>query len=87
MVTVVTGTINRVVAAEMSTDLLLTGLGEQETPGGTGYFVIQKTHENYNALYSLALVAATNGYSITVKTVGDINQNEPATVGYMFVDW
>lgn len=51
------------------------------------YFVLKLDHPNYNALYSLALSAAINGYTLTIRTTADIIKDEPAVVQYMVVDW
>lgn len=51
------------------------------------YFVLQLNHPNYNALYSLALSAAINGYTLTIRTEKDTVKDEPAIVLYMVVDW
>ena len=51
------------------------------------YFVLPQTHENYNALYSLALASAINHYDLLVRTTADINPGERAEVEYMVVDW
>lgn len=51
------------------------------------YFVLPQTHENYNALYSLALTAAVNGYDLWVRTTDDVDANDPAEVRYLVVDW
>ena len=52
-----------------------------------GYFQLNQRHPNYNALYSLALTAATNGYELNVRTEDEITPNEYAVVWYMTVDW
>lgn len=53
-----------------------------------GYFVLQMKHNNYHALYSLALVAAVNGYQLEVRAEGeDISPEHYAIVSYMVVDW
>jgi hypothetical protein len=57
-----------------------------DTPKG-GYFQLLKTHTNYNALYSLALTAATNGLDFSIRTVDDISSTSHAEVQYMVVDW
>lgn len=51
------------------------------------YFSLELTNPNYNALYSLALSAAVNGYPLQIRTVGDIKPTETAVVEYMVVDW
>jgi hypothetical protein len=52
-----------------------------------GYFALKQTHTNYNALYSLALVAAVNGYDLQIRTEADITPTAYADVRYMVVDW
>jgi hypothetical protein len=51
------------------------------------YFELSMSHSNYNALYSLALVAAVNGYDLQIRTTTDIDPNVIALVQYMVVDW
>ena len=51
------------------------------------YFVLPIAHDNYNALYSLALASAINGYELWIRTTEDIDAGEPAEVSYMVVDW
>ena len=50
-------------------------------------FVLQQSHENYNALYSLALAAAINGYDLLIRTIGDVSPGQEASVAYMLVDF
>ncbi len=52
-----------------------------------GYFVLPQEHNNYHALYSLALSSAINGYQLSIRTTTDINPGDPAEVAYMVVDW
>jgi hypothetical protein len=52
-----------------------------------GYFFIDSSHPNYNALYSLALVAAVNRYELTIRTSADISSLAHAKVEYLVVDW
>jgi hypothetical protein len=51
------------------------------------YFLLEQTHPNYNALYSLALTAAINRYPLWIRTEADISPTAYATVRYMVVDW
>jgi hypothetical protein len=51
------------------------------------YFRLDQNHPNYNALYSLALSAAINGYRLRIRTEGEIVPTETPTVRYMVVDW
>jgi hypothetical protein len=52
-----------------------------------GYFALRQAHINYNALYSLALAAAVNGYDLQIRTEQEITPTEYADVWYMVVDW
>lgn len=52
-----------------------------------GYFFIETSHPNYNALYSLALAAAVNRYELSIRTTADISNQAHAKVEYMVVDW
>ena len=52
-----------------------------------GYFQLDQSHPNYNALYSLALSAAINGYLLRIRTEGPITPTEYAVVRYMVVNW
>lgn len=45
------------------------------------------SHENYNALYSLFLAAAINGYDLTITTLEEITPGETVDIWYMLVDW
>ena len=51
------------------------------------YFRLPRSHENYNALYSLAVVASINRYPLWIRTEVDIDPGERAEVMYMVVDW
>lgn len=51
------------------------------------YFLLNISHSNYNALYSLALVAAVNRYVLEIRTAEDITPDEHAQVNYMRLMW
>ena len=51
------------------------------------YFVLRRAHENYNALFSLALSAAINGNALTVRTYSAIDKGEEGIIRWMVVDW
>ncbi len=51
------------------------------------YFLINISHENYNSLYSLALVAAVNGYKMKIRAYEDFDPEVIAEVSYLTVDW
>lgn len=52
-----------------------------------GYFHLDKGHSNYNSLYSLAVVAAVNGYNLLIRVSPDITPSEHGQVVYMYIDW
>lgn len=52
-----------------------------------GYFYLSKTHGNYNSLYSLAVVAAVNRYTLSIRTRQEIVSTEHGEVVYMVLDW
>jgi hypothetical protein len=52
-----------------------------------GYFQLNQRHPNYNALYSLALTAATNGRELRIRTEAEITPTEYALVRYMTLDF
>jgi hypothetical protein len=52
-----------------------------------GYFQLQKGHANYSALVSLILLAVSQGYSITLRTSGDITPTAHAMVIYAVIDF
>ncbi len=52
-----------------------------------GYFRLNSTCDNYNAMYSLALSAAVNRLPILIRTEEEISPRSEATVEYLVVDW
>ncbi|MGH8066780.1 MAG: hypothetical protein ACRERE_16395 [Candidatus Entotheonellia bacterium] len=81
-----TGKVNRIYATGSRTYVRLADIPPEATPQN-GYFRLEQSHSNYNALYSLALVAAVNSYDLRIRTVSDIVPTETAEVAYMVVDW
>jgi len=51
------------------------------------YFYLLLTHPNYNALFSLASMAAMGGRVLWVRTVKDITPTEYGEVEYMVLDF
>ena len=80
------GQVSRIYTTGGYTYYRLAGLPANLTPKNH-YFRLAQTHSNYNALYSLALVAAVNRYRLWIRTNTDIDPNQIATVRYMVVDW
>lgn len=86
-----------------STFFRLALTNREEMPGGpdaneennyNGYFFLLPGDANYSALYSLLLVAATNGYDLQARVFGEISPwisaeepGENAHVNYLVVDW
>lgn len=82
----VTGKVNRIYATSGQVFFRLTDLPPGNTPQD-GYFRLNQSHSNYDALYSLALTAAVNRYELQIRTNGDIDPTQVADVRYMVVDW
>lgn len=51
------------------------------------YFYLDSDHPNYNALYSLALLAANGRHRLQVRTFGDAVPTEYARISYLVIDW
>ena len=65
---------------------------ENVTPGNEplprdGYFLLRRDHENYDAIYSLALLAASGRHRLQIRSVADADPSEHAEVAYMVLDW
>jgi hypothetical protein len=52
-----------------------------------GYFRLNQSTANYHAMYSLALAAAINRYTLQIRTVSAISPFQHAEVAYLVVDW
>jgi hypothetical protein len=81
-----TGKVSRIYATSGQVFIRLTNIPADATPQD-GYFRLLQSHDNYDALYSLALTAAVNGYDLQIRTRGEIVSTQPANVAYMMVDW
>jgi hypothetical protein len=81
------GQVSRIYANTSGAFIRLAGLPPEDTPGGENYFELRLNHANYNALYSLALVAAANRYNLRIRTQSDITSASNAVVSYLVVDW
>ena len=92
MARAVTGRVNRIYPNQGDgVRIRLSGIPADDTPSD-GYFLLQYSHQNYNALYSLALVAAVNNYDLTIRIQGpsdvDIDPSVPSPpISYMVVDF
>jgi hypothetical protein len=86
MAVVAIGQVNRIYTTSGRSYIRLEGLDPSVTPLD-GYFRLEQTHPNHNALYSLALVAAVNRYDLQIRTVADITNQAHAEVLYMVIDW
>ena len=81
----VTGAVKRLYVTVGVTHIRLQ-IPEDEAPKD-GYFDLRQDHANYNALYSLALSAAINGYPLQIRTRGEIDPAQPINIQYLVVDW
>jgi hypothetical protein len=61
--------------------------GKTEMNPTSGYYVIQTSHKNYSSLVGLLLTAASNRYTIYVRTKETLNPQGHAEVYYLVVDW
>ncbi len=52
-----------------------------------GYFKLDRNHPNYNALFSLACMAAMSRRPLTISTRDDIVPTEFAEVVYLVLDF
>jgi hypothetical protein len=52
-----------------------------------GLFELRMSNANYNAQYSLALVAAANRWPLTIRVMGSITKDSYAAVSFLIVDW
>jgi hypothetical protein len=52
-----------------------------------GQFVLPVAHDNYNAIYSLALASAVNRYTVRIRTTADIDPGDRGEVEYFWVKW
>ncbi|SFT85357.1 hypothetical protein SAMN05660657_03528 [Geodermatophilus amargosae] len=52
-------------------------------------FILRNSHQNYNALYSLALAAAANRWTLVIRIAGDaqIDPEQEAEVALLGVAW
>ena len=80
-----TGAVTRLYVSEGRTYIRLQ-IPQSEQPKD-GYFELQQSHENYDALYSLALSAAVKGIPLQIRTHGEITPGDHPNVYYMVVDW
>ena len=85
-----TGTVERLYVARNSSNqglaFIRLNIPASQRPRD-GYFLLEQSHPNFNALYSLALSAAINGYPLRIRTQSDITATAHGLVEYMLVDW
>ncbi len=82
-----TGKIARLFTDARGTSITL-DIAHAQAPANN-YFLLERTHENYNALYALALAAAANRWPLTIRIEGEvpIPGIVNAIVQYFVVDW
>jgi len=71
----VKGKVKKIYAHEDLVYVSLEGLDLGVTPKEE-FFLLARNHPNYNALYSLALVAAVNRYELEIRTKAEITNQE-----------
>ena len=91
MARAVTGRVERIYPNPEGARVRLSGIPADDTPSDR-YFLLEIGHPNYNALYSLTLVAAVNNYNLTIRIQGpsdvDIDPSVPSPpVQYMYIDF
>jgi len=52
-----------------------------------GYFSLETAHPHANALYSLAMLAASGRYRLQIKTKAEAVPTSRALIQYMVIDW
>jgi hypothetical protein len=80
-----TGAVTRLYVTEGRTYIRLQ-IPQSQQPKD-GYFELLQSHQNYDALYSLALSAAAKGVPLQVRTYGEITPTDYPNVNYLVVDW
>jgi hypothetical protein len=58
------------------------GLNIRHMNMSDGYFLLRKTHSNYDTLASVAIVAAVNRHPLCIRTSEDSND-----VAYLVMEW
>jgi hypothetical protein len=51
------------------------------------YFSLETNHPHANALYSLAMLAASGRHRLQIKTKGEAVATSRALISYMVIDW
>jgi hypothetical protein len=82
----VTGSVARLYPTRGATYIRL-NLAASDPKPKDEYFRLAKAHDNYNALYALALSSAINGYRLQIRTTADITPTDYANVEYFVVDF
>jgi hypothetical protein len=52
-----------------------------------GYFLLPLSHDNYSALYSLALFASAGRHRLSIRSVTDADSASHAEISYLVLDW
>lgn len=86
MIPSATGVVTRLYVSSPGTYIRL-DIGPELQPS-SNYFLLQLSHPDYNALYSLALAAAVNRLPLRIRANGDVPlKGRDCFVSYMVVDW
>jgi hypothetical protein len=81
----------RIIALTVARQEVIIGLDNDpaQGPKDNVLHLLNADHANFNALYSLALAAASNRWPVTIRIAGDgqISQAEVANVSRLAVGW
>jgi len=86
MATRAKGKVSRIHPLDGVCKISLEGIPADATPL-EGVFRLEQDHDNYNALYSLALAAAVNRYDLDIGTYEEIVPHHHGKVEFMLVNW
>jgi hypothetical protein len=87
MATTVTG---RIIKFHVDREAAIISLDNDPKDGPKGnVWTLKRDHSNYNALYSLALAAAANRWTVRILIEGtsEIDPNREANIRRLAVDW
>ena len=86
MIPSATGVVTRLYVREEGTNIRINV--DPDLQPKDSYFLLELSHPDYNALYSLALAAAVNRLPLRIRANGDDPiKGRVCTVSYMVVDW
>jgi len=89
MASVVKGKVSLLYPTQNGCYVRLLDLAAKRQPKGN-LFLLQLSHKNYNAIYSLVLSAAINRLVISIQTPvnpADLNKTISPDIAYVHVEW